>query len=78
MRKYPAVEAGEAARVLARHSRMAEEDVLKGGRAAVRRAVREAKGSNLEAERERLSRELSEAEDELRALEAAADALLAR
>ena len=77
MRKYPAVEAGEAARVLARHSRMAEEDVLKGGRAAVRRAVREAKG-NLEAERERLSRELSEAEDELRALEAAADALLAR
>ncbi len=77
MRKYPAVEAGEAARVLARHSRMAEEDVLKGGRAAVRRAVREAKG-NLEAERERLSRELSEAEDELRALDAAADALLAR
>ncbi len=43
----------------------------------MRRAVREAKG-NLEAERERLSRELSEAEDELRALEAAADALLAR
>jgi hypothetical protein len=42
----------------------------------VRRAVREAKG-NLEAEREeRLSRELSEAEDELRALDAAADALL--
>ena len=77
MRKYPAVEAGEAARVLARHSRMAEEAVLKGGRAAVRRAVREAKG-NLEAERERLFRELSEAEDELRALDAAADALLAR
>jgi hypothetical protein len=47
--------------------------VLKGGR-TVRRAVREAKG-NLEAERERLSRELSEAEDELRALNAAADAL---
>ncbi len=43
----------------------------------MRRAVREAKG-NLEAERERLSRELSEAEDELRALDAAADALLAR
>ncbi len=44
------------------------------GRTAVRRAVREAKG-NLEAERERLSRELSEVEDELRALEAA-DTLL--
>ena len=41
----------------------------------MRRAVREAKG-NLEAERERLSLELSEAEDELRALEIAADALL--
>ena len=74
MRKYPAVEAEEAARVLARYSRMAEEDVLKGGR-TVRRAVREARG-NLEAERERLSRELSEVEDELRVLEAAADALL--
>ncbi len=37
-------------------------------------ALREAK-RNLEAERERLSRELSEVEDELRALEAAADAL---
>jgi hypothetical protein len=77
MRKYPAVGVEEAARVLARHSRTTEEDVLKGGRTAVRRAVREAKG-NLEAERERLSRELSEAEDELRALDAAADALLAR
>ncbi len=74
MRKYPAVGAEEAARVLARHSRSAEEDVLKGER-TVRQAVREAKG-NLEAERERLSRELSEVEDELRALEAAADALL--
>jgi hypothetical protein len=74
MRKYPAVGAEEAARVLARHSRIAEEDVLKGER-TVRQAVREAKG-NLEAERERLSRELSEVEDELRALEAAADALL--
>ena len=40
----------------------------------MRRAVREAEG-NLEAGRERLSRELSEAEDELRALEASADAL---
>ncbi len=77
MRKYPAVEAEEAARVVARHSRTAEGDVLKGGRTAVRRAVREAKG-NLETERERLSRELSEAEDELRALDAAADVLLAR
>jgi hypothetical protein len=58
---------------LARHSRIAEEDVLKGGR-TVRRAVREAEG-NLEAGRKRLSRELSEVEAELRALEAAADAL---
>ena len=74
MREYPAVEAEEAACVLARYSRMAEEDVLKGGR-TVRRAVREARG-NLDAERERLSRELSEVEDELRVLEAAADALL--
>ena len=39
--------------------------------------MREAKG-NLEAERERLFRELSEVEDELRALNVAADALLAR
>ena len=77
MRKYPAVEVEQAARVVARHSRTAEEAVLMGGRTAVRRAVREAKG-RLEAERERLSRKLSEAEDELRALDAAADALLAR
>jgi hypothetical protein len=41
----------------------------------VRRAVREAKG-NPDAERERLSRELWEVEDELRPLEAAADALV--
>ena len=40
----------------------------------MRRAVREAKG-NLETERERLYRKLSEVEDELRALEASADAL---
>jgi len=33
---------------------------------------------NLQTERERLSRELSEADDELRALDATADALLAR
>ena len=74
MRKYPPIGVEQAARVLARHFRIAEEDGLKGGR-TVRRAVREAKG-NLEAERERLSLELSEAEDELRALEIAADALL--
>ena len=74
MRKYPAVEVEEAARVLARYSRIAEEAVLTGGR-TVRHAVREAKG-NLEAERERLSRELSEVEDELRAFDDAADALL--
>jgi hypothetical protein len=73
MKMYPTVEPEEAARVLARHSRVAEEDVLKGG-PTVRRAVREAKG-NLEGERERLSRELAEVEDALRALDAAADAL---
>ena len=75
MRKYPPIGVERAARVLARHSRIAEEDVLKGGR-IVRQAVREARG-NLDAERERLSRELSEVEAGLRALDAA-DALLAR
>ena len=74
MREYPAAEAEEAARVLAIYSRMAEDDVLKGGW-TVRRAVREASG-NLEAERERLSRKLSDVEDGMRVLDAAADALL--
>jgi hypothetical protein len=42
MRKYPAVKPQEAARVLAKHSGTAEEDVIEGGRTPVRRVVREA------------------------------------